>query len=138
MGICRVGVTGDAAFIERLRKSARVSTVMDKWALDSARIIAQEAKDLLDEGGIPSPNHVVSAPGKPANSDSREMANATNAFDLPDIGQAAVISDSDHSLPIEFGTKNMVERPVLRPATANKRKVVVALARDVINKATKR
>jgi len=132
-----MAISGDKEFIARLRKAASVGRAMDAWAMEGAEVIAQEAKDLLDEGGIPSPNHIVSAPGQPANSDTRDMANATNAQDLPAIGQAAVISDSDHSLPIEFGTENMVERPVLRPATANKRRLVVQLAKVAVNKTTK-
>ncbi len=133
-----MGVTGDAAFIRRLRKAAAVGPAMDRWANESAEIIAKEARDLIDEGGIPSPNHVVSAPGAAPNRDSGYLTSRTNAEDLPEQGQAAVISDAEYSRYLEFGTENMAERPFMRLATSNKRKTVLANARDAINSVTRK
>lgn len=132
-----MGVTGGAKFVARLRRAGRVGKVMDIWANDSAEIVAQEARDLLNDGGIPSPNHIVSRPGQPANTDSGYLASRTNAEDLPEQGHAAAISDAEYSLWIEMGTSRVVERPFMRPATANKRKGIVKAARDAVNRATK-
>jgi len=131
-------VTGDAKFIARLRKAARVEQALDKWANDSAEVIAVEARALIDEGGIPSPNHIVSAPGEPPNRDTGLLTSRTNAEDLPEPGQAAVISDAEYSAFLEYGTSRMAERPFMRVAASNKRKAVLEAARTAINRVTKR
>lgn len=134
-----MSLVGDKAFIARLRRAAKVASAMNEWANESAEIIAQEARSLVDEGGIPSPNHIPSDPGQSPNTDSGKMVAHINAEDLPETGQAAVISDAmsdswySYAL-IEFGNSRVAERPYMRPATSNKRKVVLANARTAVNK----
>jgi len=132
-----VPVTGDVKFIARLRKAASVGRAMDTWAMEGAEVIAQEARDLVDEGGFPRPNHIVSEPGQAPNTDTGNLVAHTNAEDLPEVGQAAVISDAEYSRVLEFGGRNVYERPFMRPATANKRRLVVQLAKVAVNKTTK-
>lgn len=132
-----MSVTGDVQFIARLRRAAKVGPAVDRWANESAEIIAQEARDLIDEGGFPDPNHVVSVGGATPNTNTGNLVAHTNAEDLPEAGQAAVISDAEYSRFLEFGTERMTERPFMRVATANKRKAVLANARTAINKTTR-
>lgn len=116
---------------------------MDEWANEAAEVIAKEARDLIDEGGIPSPNHIVSQPFASPNTDTGNLVAHTNAEKLPEQGHAAVISDAtsddgySYSQGLEFGNSRMFERPFLRPATANKRKFVLTLARNAVNRSTR-
>ena len=136
-------ISSDAAFLSRLRRAAKLDAEVDKWALEGAEVIAAEARALIDDGGIPSPNHIASQPGQPPNRDTGNLSSHTNAEKLPEIGQAAVISDAlsddgySYSLGLEFGNSRIFERPFLRPATANKRQHVVTLARNAVNRGTK-
>lgn len=135
-------ISGDVKFLARLKRAAKLDREIDTWALEGAEVIAAEARALIDDGGIPSPNHIVSSPGSPPNRDSGELSSRTNAEKLPEIGQAAVISDAMndgycYSTALEFGTSKMYERPFMRPATANKRQHVVTLARNAVNRGTK-
>lgn len=135
-------VKGGDKWLARLRRAKRVDDALDQWAMEGAEVVAAEARDLVNEGGIPSPNHVVSNPGSPPNTDTGNLVAHTNAEDLPEKGQAAVVSDAMndgycYSTGLEFGTSRMAERPFLRPATANKRQHVVTLARNAVNRVTK-
>jgi hypothetical protein len=132
-------LTGDAKLLARLRKASRIGAEMDRWANDSAEVIAQEARDLVNEGGIPSPNHVVSAPGNPPNSNTRNLVSHINAESLAEIGHAAAISDAKYARALEYGyaPNNLIERPYMRVAASNKRKAVLDAARKVVNKAVK-
>lgn len=130
-------VNGGDRWLARLRRAKRVADALDRWAMEGAEVVAAEARDLVNEGGIPPPNHVVSNPYEPPNTEYGDLVAHTNAVDLPEKGTAAAISDSDHSLPLELGTSKMFERPFMRPATANKRQHVVTLARNAVNRVTK-
>lgn len=112
---------------------------MDEWANGSAEIIAQEARDLLDEGAVSGAQHKPSVAPLPPNTDTGNLKARTNAEDLPEIGQAAAISDAEYSLAQEYGYApgNLPERPFMRVATANKRKTILANARTAINKSTR-
>jgi HK97 gp10 family phage protein len=126
---------GPLARLKRIR--AAMPRELDKWALEGAEVIASEARRLVDDGGIPSPNHIVSSPGEPPNTDSGNLSSNIGAVNLPDQGKAAAVSNADYGLYLEFGTSNMYERPYMRPATANKRQHVVTLARNAVNRVTK-
>lgn len=136
-------ISGDDKLLARLRRAGRVGQAMDKWANQSAEVIAKEARDLVDEGGIPSPNHVPSKPGQPPNTDTGNLAANTVAVDLPDLGNAAAISHAlsydgySYSLGLEFGNSRVAERPFMRPATSNKRKAILDAARKAVDEVVK-
>lgn len=135
-------LTGDKNWLAHLRRAANLDKQVDAWAMEGAEVIAAEARALVDEGGIPSPNHIVSNPGDAPNTDSGNLVAHTNAEKLPEIGQAAVISDAtndgySYSLGLEFGNSRVYERPFLRPATANRRKHVLTLAKNAVDRGTK-
>lgn len=134
-----MGVVGDTKFIARLRRAAKVGPAVDRWANESAEIIAQEARDLLDEGAVSGSQHKPSVAPLPPNTDTGNLKAHTNAEDLPEIGHAAAISDAEYSLSQEYGyaPNNLPERPFMRVATANKRKLLLQNARTAINKTTR-
>lgn len=125
-------VSGVERLVGRLRRVSNVGAAMDKWANDGAATVAQEARDLVNEGGIPSPNHVVSRPGQPPNTDTGYLQSRIQPQDLPDVGHAAAISDAEYALALEFGTQIMVERPYMRVAASNKRKALLDAARKAV------
>lgn len=129
-------VKGGDKWLARLRRAKRVDDALDQWAMEGAEVVAAEQVRLADDGGYKIP-HVVSLPGQSPNSETGDLVANIRAEKLPDAGQAAAISSSDHALPLEFGTSNMYERPLARPATANKRQHVVTLARNAVNRVTK-
>lgn len=131
-----MGLTGDKEWLARLRHVADVESVMSDWANDGAETIAQEARDLVNEGGIPSPNHIVSEPYGPPNTDTGNLVNHINAVELPIPLEAAAISDAEYSLWLEFGTKKMLERPHMRIASANKKGALLKDAAARIRKHT--
>jgi hypothetical protein len=132
-------IKGDDKLLARLKRARGIGPAMDRWANESAEIIAKEARDLVDEGGIPSPNHIPSRPGQPPNTDSGRLAENTVAVDLPEQGHAAAISHAlsddgySYSLGLEFGNTRVAERPFMRPATANKRKSILDNARKAVD-----
>lgn len=126
---------GDRAWLARLRRAADVADVMSQWAMDGAETIAQEARDLVNEGGIPSPNHVVSDPYETPNTDSGNLVRHINAIELPNPLEAAAISDAEYSLWLELGTSKMLERPHMRVASANKKQAVL---KDAVKKISKK
>lgn len=130
-----VKVTGDKKFLSRLRRISgqEMDTAMTRAMLQGAELIRDEAKALVDEGGIPSPNHIVSVPGYPPNTDSGYLSGSIKAEHAGDL-KAAVIVDAEYGTFLEFGTSNMFERPFLRPATANKRQAVITLAKAGVDR----
>lgn len=132
-------IKGDDKLLARLKRAKGVGPAMDRWANESAEIIAKEARDLVDEGGIPSPNHIPSKPGQPPNTDSGRLVANTVAVDLPEQGHAAAISHAlsddgySYSLGLEFGNSRVAERPFMRPATASKRKSILDNARRAVD-----
>lgn len=128
-------IKGDDKLLARLKRARGIGPAMDRWANESAEIIAKEARDLVDEGGIPSPNHVVSAPHSPPNTDTGNLVSHINAEDLPDVGRAAAISDAEYSLALEYGfsPNNLIERPYMRVAASNKRKAILDAARKAVD-----
>ena len=133
-----MGVIGGDKWLKRLRNAAKVERTMDQWANESAAELAQEARILVDTDGIPSPNHIVSAPGNPPNSDSGALSASIQPVDLPEPGHAAISVGEEYGLYLELGTSRMAERPFMRPATAIMRKPLLIDAarrvRDVIRK----
>lgn len=132
-------IKGDDKLLARLRRARTIGPSMDRWANESAEIIVKEARDLVDEGGIPSPNHIPSKPGQAPNTDSGRLAANTVAVDSPEQGHAAAISHAlsddgySYSLGLEFGNSRVAERPFMRPATANKRKSILDNARKAVD-----
>lgn len=131
-----MAVFGDDKFLARLRRSAKVSQPMTKWAVEGATTIMEEARFLIRDGAVPPPNHVPSLPGHPAKEEYGDLARDMSVEELPQPGSAVFTAYSDHAVFTEFGTQNMAERPWARPATANKRALLLQNARTAINRVT--
>lgn len=130
-------ISGDDKLITRLKKARNISNAMDKWALDGAKTVMEEAQFLIRDGAIPPPNHVPSLPGQPAKEEYGDLARDMAVESLPERGSAAFIAYSDHALATEFGTSKMVERPWARPAASNKRKAILDAARKAVDDVVK-
>lgn len=102
--------------------------------VEGADLIATEAKESIIEGGIPSPNHVVSQPGQPPNADTHALDESIfvekNIVKL----SAKVVASDEAAIPLEFGTSKMEERPFMRPAAQKKRPEARKLITGAVNR----
>lgn len=126
-------ITGDKAWIARLRRSRNIAPAMDDWAENAAKDVVQTMQELIRDGGSPPPNHVVSSPGNPPNEEYGDLARDMRTEKL-EGSHAVAIAYSDHALFLEMGTSRMAERPFARPATAINRTPLLIDARIRIDK----
>lgn len=130
-------VRGGEKWINKLKKMKNVSQVVDDWANDAAKEHVEVMRELIREGAIPPPNHVVSAPGNPPNEEYGDLAKDMRTEHIG-VGRAVSIAYSDHALPLELGTSRMAERPFARPAAAILKKSLLIDARIRIDKHNKK
>lgn len=93
--------------------------------------IKTEARLSITRGSISGKGHIASLPGQPPN---RDTGNLDTNIENTRTGEleAEVRSKSAHAAALEFGTKNMAERPYMRPAVAKVRpKMVEGLKAEV-------
>lgn len=131
-------VHGGDKWLSRLNRMRDLDKVADEWAYASAADVALEARNLVNENGVPSPNHVVSDPYSPPNTDSGHLQSLIQPVELAGTGHAAAISSAEYALALEFGTTRMIERPYMRVASANRRKAVLEDAANRLRKFTSR
>jgi HK97 gp10 family phage protein len=99
----------------------------------AADMIRVEARRLIAEGAIQGRGHVASLPGQPPNWDTGMLANGIVTNKTGPMS-AQVLSTAPHSLPLEFGTSKMAERPFMRPATARIRPKVDERVQAAVNR----
>lgn len=102
--------------------------------VEGAELIAEEARESILEGGIPSPNHIVSEPGQPPNADTNELDQSIYVEKNVMKVSAKVVASSEAAIPLEFGTSNMEERPFMGPAARKKRPAARKLIVAAVNK----
>jgi len=78
--------------------------------------------------------HMASAPNSPPNTDTGRLANSV-AVEVRD-DDVYVGSGVEYAPHLEFGTKNMTQRPWLNPALEQNRNRISRLIRDAIKKTT--
>lgn len=100
-------------------------------------LIRGEASHMITEGAVSGKGHVPSLPGEPPNEDTGVLRSHIETTQ-PGPLKVEVSSNAPYAAALEFGTSKMAERPYMRPATARKRKEVVALVRKAVTTATKR
>jgi HK97 gp10 family phage protein len=100
-------------------------------------LIRGEASHMLTEGAVSGKGHVPSLPGEPPNEDTGTLRTHIETTQ-PGPLKVEVSSNAPYSAALEFGSSTISERPFMRPATARKRKEVVALVRRAVTAATKR
>lgn len=99
--------------------------------------IRAEAAHLITEGAVSGKHHVPSAPHTPPNEDTGVLRTHIETTQVAPL-KVEVSSNAPYAAALEFGTSKMAERPYMRPATARKRKEVVALVRAAVNAAVGR
>lgn len=133
-----VKITGSRRHTRRLaRLPAATRKEVDKAIFAGADLIRVEARRLIADGAVQGAGHVPSKPGDPPNWDTGELANNITTAKTG-VLKSETQSNADHSLPLEFGTEKMAERPFLRPATKAKRKDVGKLVAKAVNRAGRR
>lgn len=102
------------------RIAARLYEIGQKIELDAERSITR--------GSISGKNHVPSAPGQPPNADTRHLdGNIVTILKLSRNPSVTVESRAAYSVPLEYGTDKMEERPFMRPAVEKNRRRVANL-----------
>lgn len=129
-----VKVTGAKQHSQRLRNMAAKSAQATLRGLYLAgQEIELEAERSITEGSISGKNHVPSLPGQPPNADTRDLDTKIEtvvvAQNPPSVN---VEANSDHAVPLEFGTSKMAERPYMRPAVAKKKARVSQLVGQAV------
>lgn len=99
-------------------------------------LIRGEAHAMISEGAVSGKGHIASLPREPPNRDTGVLQ-AHLEVTQPAPLKVEFSSNGPAAVELEFGTSKMAERPYMRPATARKRKEVVALVRRAVTAATK-
>ena len=82
-------------------------------------------------GGRTYGNHTASAEGQPPNTDTGFLAsNIFAVYDMDKLG-CDVESRADYSEYLEFGTKDMKERPFMQPALEENRPKIKSMYRKI-------
>lgn len=84
----------------------------------------------------PNREHQASAPGEAPSTDTGNLVNSIQVIDRIDV--AYVGSDEDYAEFLEFGTRDMQERPWLRPAVEKNRLAFRKRLINAMKKARKR
>lgn len=127
-----VKVSGVRVHQNRLARMRRVQTPALQALYAQGEAIRKDAADSIIEGGIPSPNHVVSAPGSPPNRDTGNLDKSIDVRINPSRKTVTVAARAEYSAALEFGTSTIAARPFLRPALQrNKDRVVLGTAQAV-------
>lgn len=116
-----------SARLQRMRPAA-VMPALGEELQAGAEAIAEDAKASVLDGGVPSPHHIVSAPGEAPNSDSGYLVSTIHAGEIietPGSIQTSVGVGAEYGLYLELGTSKMEPRPFLEPATERGRRDVV-------------
>lgn len=131
-------ITGRKEWKRRLEgmKSAQVAKTIVAGLYAAGQLIEIEAELSITRGSISGKNHVASKPGAPPLADSRQLdTNIETEIVSVNPPQVTVTSNAEYSVPLEFGTSRMAERPFMRPAVAVKRKDAIEVVRKSMRKA---
>jgi HK97 gp10 family phage protein len=128
-------ITGAKAFSARLKRltSPEAKRQIEAALFAGGEEIQVEAQISITNGAVSGKNHVPSKPGEPPNQDTGELAGNIETNVVGPL-HVQVSSNAPYAVPLEFGTSKLAERPYMRPATAKKRKEVVALVRAAVGK----
>jgi hypothetical protein len=148
------GVREHVANTEKRRK--KVHTAVTNAVIDWATLIENRAIWSVIEFGIPSPNHIVSLPHNPPNSDTFMLAESihseirgegvsqelTGGFyeqgDVSTVFTVDVLAGGgpvNYAVALEWGTSNMIERPFMLPASQERKAEGRALVEAAVKKA---
>lgn len=155
----KVQIKGLRAHKEHMeRRRNRVESAIAVAIIDWAELIENHAIWSVIEFGIPSPNHIVSSPHNPPNSDTFTLAETIHkevrgeglatefvGESLMERGINTVFtvdviaggSRAPYAVALEWGTSNMIERPFMLPASTAQKQAGIALVHAAVRKANK-
>lgn len=81
----------------------------------AADIIRVDARLSITAGSTSGKGHVASSPGEPPNADTHHL-DRNIVTEVKGPLTVEVQSNASYSAALEYGTKNMAERPFMRPA----------------------
>lgn len=113
---------GKDAHMRRLRKLSgnQVRALAGAIVYEGADTIRKEAFRLVSAGSVEGKNHVRSKPGEAPNREHGDLQAGMKSLKTGPV-TAEFRSESDHAMPLEFGTSKMAARPNVRPARDTKR-----------------
>lgn len=96
--------------------------------------IETEARRLIVEGSIQGAGHIPSLPGEAPNRDTGQLDQSIVA-QRTGVVTSETTANAPYAAFLELGTSKMEERPYMRPATRNKRPVIVELVNRAVRAA---
>lgn len=101
----------------------------------AAKDIADDAALSITAGATSGKGHVPSAPGEPPNADTHVLSNNIEGVSTGPLA-AEVTSNAPYAAAQEFGdeSRNLPERPYMRPAAARGRPRTAALVTAAVNR----
>lgn len=132
-------ITGVQQITARLNGLAGEKTVREvgQALFAGGELIRAEAHRSISEGSVSGKNHVPSAPGEPPNRDTGTLQ-AHIETTQPAPLRVEVSSSAPYAVELEAGTSKMAARPYMAPASRRKKKEVVELVQQAVNRAVKR
>jgi len=115
-------VKGKDAHIRRLKRLSgnQVKALAGAIVYEGADTIRAEAYRLVSAGSVQGKGHARSKPGEAPNREHGDLQAGMKAVKTGAV-TAEFRSESDHALPLEFGTSKMAARPSTRPARDTKK-----------------
>lgn len=131
-------ITGQDRAASRLKSLSGAKLVREVGAalFAGGELIRAEAAHLITEGAVSGKSHVPSLPGQPPNEDTGTLRTHIETAQVAPL-RVEVSSNARYAVALEAGTSKMAERPYMGPATRNKRKEVIGLVTQAVNRATK-
>lgn len=134
-----VRITGTKEHLRRLERAAspQMRAEVGKAIYAAADLIRVEAHRSIAHGAVQGKRHVPSLPGETPNWDTGQLATGIVTIRTGQLS-ADVEATAPHSLPLEFGTSIMAERPFMRPAAAKIKPQADALVEKAVNRVLRR
>src|SRR5690606_21095268 len=100
-----VGANVHANRLRRMRNAQYMQRELVKELMVEGEEIRKEIQDSIRAGGIPSPNHVPSAPGQPPNADTHNLDLSIDVRVPRASGRTSlvVIAQAEYAAALEFG-----------------------------------
>lgn len=129
-------ISGANVHRNRLRRmrSKYMQDEVVKAIYEAGELVREEAQRSIRDGGIPSPNHVVSLPGQPPNADTHNLDLSIDVRMSKTRKSVEVQARAEYAAALEFGTSKIAERPFMRPALRKHRNRVVRGVAQAVSK----
>lgn len=119
--------------LRKLRGPAMIRPVT-RAVFASAQDLAVDAALSITQGAVSGKNHVPSTPGEPPNADTHVLDRNIEAVSTGPL-KAETSSNAPYALAQEYGdeSRNLAERPYMRPAAARQRPRAAQRIVDAVN-----